>query len=120
MTPEQRAGRQLFMSVRACCLIASPAFMTTMTRERLSAVIRDGLPGASMPAWKSVRADDDIPALAAYIARAFHPLAAGIPVAGILATVSEYIHSVSPVLIFRNRATASRIPTTTSHLAQNP
>lgn len=63
--------------------LTSQAFMATMTRERLSAVIRDGLPGTSMPAWKSVLADDDIPALVAYIARAFHPLTTDVPVAGI-------------------------------------
>ena len=51
------------------------ANMTTMTRQRLSAVIREGLPGTSMPAWKSVLSADDIDALGDYIGRAFHPLA---------------------------------------------
>lgn len=51
-------------------------FMSTMTRERLANVIRDGLPETSMPAWKSVLSEVDIQAIVAYISRAFHPLAA--------------------------------------------
>lgn len=51
-------------------------FMSTMTRERLASVIRDGLPETSMPAWKSVLSDADIQAIVAYVSRAFHPLAA--------------------------------------------
>ncbi len=50
--------------------------MAGMTRARLAGVIREGLPGTSMPAWKSVLSDADIDALTHYIGRAFHPLAA--------------------------------------------
>jgi cytochrome c oxidase cbb3-type subunit III len=55
--------------------LTSPKFMSTMTPERLSGVIRDGLPETSMPAWKSVLKDDEIQAIIAYVGRAFHPLA---------------------------------------------
>ena len=48
--------------------------MAQMTKSRLRSVIREGLPGTSMPAWKSVLAEDDIQAVVAYVARAFHPL----------------------------------------------
>lgn len=54
--------------------LRDPVFMATMTRERLAAAIRDGLPGTSMPAWKSVLAESDTRNLIDYIARAFHPL----------------------------------------------
>jgi cytochrome c oxidase cbb3-type subunit III len=59
--------------------LTSSAFMSSMTRMRLSKVIRDGLPETSMPAWKSVLKDDDIQAVISYIARAFHPLATSTP-----------------------------------------
>ena len=59
-------------------------FMSTMTRERLERVIRDGLPETSMPAWKSVLSDADIQAIIAYISRAFHPLAASTRAAKVL------------------------------------
>lgn len=55
--------------------LTAAAFMASMTRERLAAVIRDGLPDTSMPAWKSVLTPADIDAVVAYVARAFHPLA---------------------------------------------
>ena len=61
--------------------LTAPAFMSAMTRERLEAVIRDGLPDTSMPAWKSVLSESDILAVIAYISRAFHVLASGDPVA---------------------------------------
>ena len=48
--------------------------MDTMTRSRLRNVIRDGLPGTSMPAWTSVLSENEIQALMAYISRAFHPV----------------------------------------------
>jgi cytochrome c oxidase cbb3-type subunit 3 len=54
--------------------LTDKAFMSGMTRERLAQTIRDGLPGTSMPAWKSVLTADEIDALVAYIHRAFHPL----------------------------------------------
>ena len=47
--------------------------MAGMTREKLHAAIRDGVPGSSMPAWKSVLDEQDIQALTAYINRAFMP-----------------------------------------------
>jgi cytochrome c oxidase cbb3-type subunit 3 len=55
--------------------LTDPAFMGGMTRTRLIGVIREGLPGTSMPAWKSVMSDAEIRAVAAYVGRAFHPLA---------------------------------------------
>jgi len=48
--------------------------MDTMTRTRLSTTIREGLPGSSMPAWKSVLSEKEIAAIVAYVAKAFHPL----------------------------------------------
>jgi len=48
--------------------------MSTMTRDRLRQVIRDGLPETSMPAWKSVLEPHEIDAVIAYISRAFHPV----------------------------------------------
>jgi len=51
------------------------AFMAGRTRAQLAAAIREGLPGTSMPAWKSVLAEDEIAALAAYLEAAFGPLA---------------------------------------------
>lgn len=56
--------------------LTASAFMSGVTRERLASVIRNGLPGTSMPAWKSVLTESDIQAVIAYISRAFHPLAA--------------------------------------------
>lgn len=54
--------------------LRDPAFMAGMTRERLSGVIREGLPNTSMPAWKDVLGNGDIRAISAYINRVFHPL----------------------------------------------
>ena len=53
--------------------LTGPA-MDTMTRSRLRNVIRDGLTGTSMPAWKSVLSENEIQALMDYISRAFHPV----------------------------------------------
>lgn len=50
-------------------------FMQRMNRERLAQTIREGLPGTTMPAWKSVLNEEQIAALIAYISRAFHPVA---------------------------------------------
>ncbi len=55
--------------------LTAAAFMSSMTRERLAGVIRDGLPATSMPAWKAVLPESDVQALVAYIGRAFHQLA---------------------------------------------
>ena len=54
--------------------LTEAAFMVNMTRERLAAVIRDGIPQTSMPAWRSVLTESDIQSVMAYISRAFHPL----------------------------------------------
>ncbi len=54
--------------------LTDPAFMKDMTRQRLRRVIEDGLPGTSMPAWKSVLEKADIEALIHYIDSVFHPL----------------------------------------------
>ena len=56
--------------------LTDPAVMSSMTRERLAGVIRDGLPDTSMPAWKSVLTEADIQATVSYVGRAFHSLAA--------------------------------------------
>ncbi|MBI4829748.1 MAG: c-type cytochrome [Nitrospinae bacterium] len=52
------------------------AAMETMTRARLAAVIREGIAGASMPAWKDVFDDRQIEAIIDYIGAVFHPLRA--------------------------------------------
>lgn len=54
--------------------LTDAAVMTGMSRSRLIAAIREGIPGTSMPAWKSVLDDAEIRAVAAYVHRAFHPL----------------------------------------------
>lgn len=64
-----------FMEPHPRDLTKSPV-MDTMTRARLKNVIREGLPNTSMPAWKSVLSEQQIEDVIAYVARAFHPLAA--------------------------------------------
>ncbi len=64
-----------FMEPHPRDLTKSPV-MESMTRTRLGAVIREGLPGTSMPAWKSVLSEQQVDDVIAYVARAFHPLAA--------------------------------------------
>jgi cytochrome c oxidase cbb3-type subunit III len=54
--------------------LTKSAAMDNMTRTRLRTVIRDGLPGTSMPAWKSVLSEQQVEDVIAYVARAFHPL----------------------------------------------
>ena len=54
--------------------LTKSAAMDSMTRTRLRTVIRDGLTGTSMPAWKSVLSEQQIEDIIAYVARAFHPL----------------------------------------------
>lgn len=54
--------------------LTSEAEMQGMTRKRLAAVIRDGLPGTSMPAWQNVLAEDQIHDIVEYIDRVFYPL----------------------------------------------
>ncbi len=94
MTPLERQGQKLWQDNCAFCHAADgtgknwigsflephprnlrdPAFMGKMTRTRLSATIREGLPHTSMPAWKSVLSDKEITSIIAYISKAFHPL----------------------------------------------
>jgi cytochrome c oxidase cbb3-type subunit 3 len=54
--------------------LTDPAIMASMTKTRLRTVINEGLPGTSMPAWKSVLSEQDIEAVIAYVNRAFHPI----------------------------------------------
>ena len=94
LTSGERRGEKLFQDNCAFCHAADgtgrnwigsflqphprdltdPAHMGAMTRARLRGVIRDGLPGTSLPAWKSVLGDTQIEAVIAYVARAFHPV----------------------------------------------
>jgi mono/diheme cytochrome c family protein len=46
-------------------------FARTRSRRQLAQAIGDGIPGTSMPAWKSVLEADEIDSILAYIARAF-------------------------------------------------
>jgi cytochrome c oxidase cbb3-type subunit 3 len=48
--------------------------MREMSVERLRGVIREGLPGTTMSAWKSVLSESQIDSVAAYINKAFHSL----------------------------------------------
>jgi cytochrome c oxidase cbb3-type subunit 3 len=64
-----------FMEPHPRDLTKSPV-MESMTRTRLRTVIRDGLSGTSMPAWKSVLSEQQIDDIIAYVGRAFHPLVA--------------------------------------------
>lgn len=95
LTPREKRGEKIFQDNCAFCHAADgtgrnwigsflephprdltdPANMGSMTRGRLRGVIRDGLPGTSMPAWKSVLTPEEIEAVIDYVARAFHPLA---------------------------------------------
>jgi len=94
MTPLEHQGQKLWQNNCAFCHAADGTgknwigsflephprnlrdhlFMKTMTRARLAATIREGLPDTSMPAWKSVLGDKEITAIIAYVAKAFHPL----------------------------------------------
>ena len=55
--------------------LTNTEFMSGMTKIRLRKVIREGLAGTSMPAWKSVLSEQQIDDVIAYVERAFHPLA---------------------------------------------
>ncbi|HHM04722.1 MAG TPA: c-type cytochrome [Gammaproteobacteria bacterium] len=96
-TPEERRGEALFQDNCAFCHAADgtgrnwigrflephprdltdPRAMAAMTPARLRRVIREGLPGTTMPAWGGVLQPAEIDALVRYIDRAFHPLARG-------------------------------------------
>lgn len=49
--------------------------MAGFDRKRLRGTIEDGLPGSTMPAWKSVLDTEQIEAVIDYIDIAFHPIA---------------------------------------------
>lgn len=94
MTALERQGEKLFQGNCAFCHAADgtgknwigsflephprnlrdPVFMKNMTRTRLVETIRTGLPGTSMPAWKSVLSAREISAIVAYVSKAFYPL----------------------------------------------
>jgi len=94
LTPLEQQGELLFQANCAFCHAADgtgknwigsflevkprnltdSAAMASMTPARLRQVIRDGLEGTSMPAWKAVLSDLQIDALVNYVARAFYPL----------------------------------------------
>jgi cytochrome c oxidase cbb3-type subunit 3 len=93
---EEQAGERLFQQNCAFCHAAdgtgknwigtfmiphprdltSPVEMSGMTRDRMQRVIRDGLPGTSMPAWGSVLSDREIDHVVAYVGKVFQPLSA--------------------------------------------
>ncbi|MCU7804883.1 MAG: c-type cytochrome [Candidatus Thiodiazotropha sp. (ex Lucinoma borealis)] len=97
LTQKERAGEKIYQSNCAFCHSADGTgknwigtflephprdltdtdFMSEMSRERMREVIRNGLPGTSMPAWKHVLVTAEIEALVAYVHRAFHPLSDG-------------------------------------------
>jgi len=52
--------------------LTDPQAMAGLTPEKLVSAISDGVPGTSMPAWKSVLQDKDIAAVASYIHRVFY------------------------------------------------
>ena len=92
-TAQEKAGGQLFQQNCAFCHAAdgtgknwigtfmsphprdltSATEMSGINRDRLNQVIRDGLPGTSMPAWGSVLNEDEINHVIAYIAKVFQP-----------------------------------------------
>ena len=96
LTAEEKQGETLFQHNCAFCHAAdgtgrnwigsflqphprnltSATAMQGMTRTHLKQVIRNGLPGTTMPAWKSVLNDGQMDAVVVYVARAFHPLSA--------------------------------------------
>lgn len=89
LTPQEREGEALFQKNCAFCHgadgtgrnwigsflephprdLTDPAFRAGMTTERWSQVIRDGLPGTSMPAWGDVLTPSHIQAVIGYIGR---------------------------------------------------
>lgn len=90
LTARQRRGEALFQANCAFCHGADGSgrnwigqFMephardltqydaSTMPPRRLRTVIRDGLPGTSMPAWRTVMKPADIEAVAAFVERAY-------------------------------------------------
>lgn len=51
--------------------LTAPQGMRARTPRALRRVIADGLPGTTMPAWKTVLSGEEIDAVAAYVERAF-------------------------------------------------
>lgn len=92
-TAEERLGEALFQQNCAFChaadgtgknwigtfMLPHPRNLTShdamsgMTMERLGNVIRDGIPGTSMPAWGAVLDDSQIHDIVSYIRKAFFP-----------------------------------------------
>ena len=54
--------------------LTDPVNMENMTRDRLRLVIQEGLPGTTMPAWKSVLSLKQIDSIIDYINEAFNPI----------------------------------------------
>lgn len=87
----QKQGRQLFLDNCAFChapdgtgknwigsfLDRKPRnftvgdFMQQISDEQLAMIIREGVPGTSMPAWKSVLNDDEIESLVSFLKHVF-------------------------------------------------
>lgn len=94
LSAEEQQGQQLFQDNCAFCHAADGTgknwigsfldshprdltdntFMSLVDRPRLRMIIRDGVVGTSMPAWRAVLNDAQIDALVSYISRAFHPV----------------------------------------------
>ena len=93
-TAQEKAGEALFQKNCAFCHapdgtgknwigsflephprnLTDPNNMREMSVERLRGVIREGLPGTTMSAWKSVLSEPQIDSIIAYISAAFHSL----------------------------------------------
>lgn len=93
-TAQEKAGEALFQKNCAFCHapdgtgknwigsflephprnLTDPDNMREMSVERLRGVIREGLPGTTMSAWKSVLSEPQIDSIIVYISTAFHPL----------------------------------------------
>jgi cytochrome c oxidase cbb3-type subunit 3 len=94
LTPQERQGEILFQKNCAFCHAADGTAdnwighflephprnltdakaMANMNRVRIAEVIREGVPGTPMSAWKTVLNDQEIDAIIAYINRAFQRL----------------------------------------------
>lgn len=108
-SPEERLGERLFQGNCAFChaadgtgkgwigrfLLPHPRDLTDRqalagrTREDLRRVIRNGLPGTTMSAWRDVLDDSQIDAIIAYINRVFQPL----PVAPVVSLAGPAPHA---------------------------
>ena len=90
LTPQEKIGEQLFQQNCAFCHAAdgtgknwigsflqphprnltAAENMSAMTKDRLRNVIRNGLPGTTMSAWKNVLSNEQIDSIISYINRA--------------------------------------------------